>query len=152
MAAANCCNTAGGVCPVVSVRQAYAVSPTRQLATATGIALSRPSLAALTSHSPHPRAQGSAFLGWLSRKVPAARDRLLADPRYLFIVLSEVLIDSGEMREQSVVLFSSPIALPVHCASCCLRSSSTQVGSPLLIAAAPALESPCTPGFGGTQF
>jgi hypothetical protein len=27
--------------------------------------------------------------------VPAARDRLLADPRYLFIVLSEVLIDSG---------------------------------------------------------
>lgn len=39
--------------------------------------------------------QRSALLGWLSRAVPAARDRLLADPRYLFIVVSEVLIDSG---------------------------------------------------------
>lgn len=39
--------------------------------------------------------QRNALLGWLSRLVPAARDRLLADPRYLFIVVSEVLIDSG---------------------------------------------------------
>mmetsp|Transcript_6022 Transcript_6022/g.17239 ORF Transcript_6022/g.17239 Transcript_6022/m.17239 type:complete len:412 (+) Transcript_6022:46-1281(+) len=51
--------------------------------------------------------QRNALLGWLSRLVPAARDRLLADPRYLFIVVSEVLIDSGcatvaEVRKRGV--------------------------------------------------
>ena len=47
--------------------------------------------------------QRNALLGCLSRAVPAARDRLLADPRYLFIVVSEVLIDSGE--PPALVLF-----------------------------------------------
>lgn len=42
--------------------------------------------------------QHTAILGWLARVSKAARNRLLADPRYLFIVVSEVLIDSGAGR------------------------------------------------------
>ena len=40
--------------------------------------------------------QGSSGLNsFLSRVVPFMRDRLLADPRYCFIVLAEVGIDTG---------------------------------------------------------
>lgn len=41
-------------------------------------------------------AQGSSGLSsFVSRSVPFMRDRLIADPRYCFIVLAEVAIDSG---------------------------------------------------------
>ena len=41
-------------------------------------------------------AQGSSGLNsFLSRAVPFMRDRLIADPRYCFIVLAEVAIDTG---------------------------------------------------------
>lgn len=51
--------------------------------------------------------QQSVLLAWISRLVPAARNRLMADPRYLFIVVSEVLIDAGcatvaEVRKRGV--------------------------------------------------
>lgn len=45
---------------------------------------------------PKPAMQGSSGLNsFLSRMVPFMRDRLLADPRYCFIVLAEVGIDTG---------------------------------------------------------
>ncbi|KAK9909941.1 hypothetical protein WJX75_009820 [Coccomyxa subellipsoidea] len=39
--------------------------------------------------------QGTLFAGWLSRLLPAFRDRLIADPRFFFKVFSEVAIDTG---------------------------------------------------------
>lgn len=39
--------------------------------------------------------QGSWFAGLLSRAIPAARDRLIADHRFLFLVVAEMAIDSG---------------------------------------------------------
>ena len=39
--------------------------------------------------------QRSRFGGWLARTLPFLRDRMLADPRFLFIVCAEVGIDSG---------------------------------------------------------
>ena len=39
--------------------------------------------------------QRFAFSGWLARTVPFMRDRMLADPRFLFIVCAEVGIDAG---------------------------------------------------------
>jgi hypothetical protein len=39
--------------------------------------------------------QRSLFAGWLARTLPFLRDRMLADPRFLFIVCAEVGIDSG---------------------------------------------------------
>jgi len=43
-------------------------------------------------------AQRSFFAGWLARTLPFLRDRMLADPRFLFIVCAEVGIDSGARR------------------------------------------------------
>jgi len=43
-------------------------------------------------------AQRSFFAGWLARTLPFLRDRMLADPRFLFIVCAEVGIDSGAVQ------------------------------------------------------
>ena len=39
--------------------------------------------------------QAGWLTGILSRALPLVRDRLLADPRFLFLVVAEMLIDSG---------------------------------------------------------
>ena len=55
--------------------------------------------------------QGSWFAGFLARAVPAARDRLIADHRFLFLVLAEITIDSGKHTE-----LEHPASA---CGSCC---------------------------------
>jgi hypothetical protein len=40
--------------------------------------------------------QNSLFVSWLAKALPAARDRLIADPRFLFKAAAELMIDSGE--------------------------------------------------------
>ena len=40
--------------------------------------------------------QASIFAGFFAKRFPAFRDRLISDHRFLFKVVAEVLIDSGE--------------------------------------------------------
>lgn len=57
--------------------------------------------------------QGSSGLNsFLSRVVPFMRDRLLADPRYCFIVLAEVGIDTGCATVAEV---RCPVVMPHQC-------------------------------------
>jgi hypothetical protein len=42
-------------------------------------------------------AQSLAFTGGLVRRFPWVRDRMIADDKFLFKVVAEVLIDSGDL-------------------------------------------------------
>ena len=51
--------------------------------------------------------QAGWLTGLLSRTLPLVRDRLLADPRFLFLVIAEMLIDSGQLLSCLQLLVSA---------------------------------------------
>ena len=61
----------------------------------------------------HLCSQASIFAGFLAKRFPAFRDRLISDHRFLFKVVAEVLIDSGRSYASSktrTTHYSSAIA------------------------------------------
>ena len=51
----------------------------------------------------HATVQASVFAGFFAKRFPAFRDRLISDRRFLFKVVAEVLIDSGNLVHASAV-------------------------------------------------
>ena len=61
--------------------------------------------------------QAGWLTGLLSRALPLVRDRLLADPRFLFLVIAEMAIDSGTAPTLAALGLRCPVVPADHLSS-----------------------------------